>query len=204
MQVRAACEALRAAALPGLLDLTPAYTTVLATFDLRRMTPDAETLVRSALSGIRADHRRPGRRIDVPVCYGGVHGEDLATLAETCGLTSAEAVELHCGVEYEVAFIGFAPGFAYMHGLPEKLATPRLSSPRTRVAAGSVGIAGGQTGLYPGGTPGGWRLIGRTPLRVFDADREPAALLAMGDRVRFVPISQGEFERRHGLEERGR
>ena len=103
-------------------------------------------------------------------------------------------IRLHAEADYEVAFIGFTPGFPYLNGLPRQLATPRLPSPRVRVPIGSVGIAGEQTGIYPHPTPGGWRLIGRTPLRLFDTSRPAPSLLSMADRLRFVPISEREFD----------
>lgn len=197
-RVRAACEALRAAAIPGLVDLTPAYTTVLITFDALALGSDgsnAERDVRGALKGLAAvSEAVSARLVEIPVCYDTSHGEDLEDLAAAHGLTPAEVATLHSSAEYRVAFIGFTPGFPYLRGLPERLSTPRLPSPRPRVTAGSIGIAGTQTGIYPGGTPGGWRLIGRTPLRIFDADRHEPALLAMGDRVRFIPITTSEFD----------
>jgi KipI family sensor histidine kinase inhibitor len=195
-QIRAACTALSAACIPGLRDLTPAYTTVLLTFDALTLDSDsAERAVSAALANrTRATPVQAARLVDIPVCYGGAHGEDLAPLAAARGLTPDQVVALHIAAEYRVAFVGFTPGFPYLRGLPDTLATPRLPSPRPRVAAGSIGMAGTQTGIYPGGTPGGWRLIGRTPLRVFDVEREQASLLAMGDRVRFTAITPAEFD----------
>ena len=194
-RIRAACIALRAAAIPGLLDLTPAYCTVLATFDALSIEPGTEEAVRAVLSGpMNTTEAGVARVIEIPVWYGGPHGEDLEALARAHDLTPSETVALHASAEYRVAFIGFTPGFPYLTGLPDRLATPRLPSPRLRVEAGSIGIAGSQTGIYPGGTPGGWRLIGRTPLRIFDPARERPALLAMGDRVRFRSITAAEFE----------
>lgn len=194
-RIRAAFAALSAASIPGLLDLTPAYTTILATFDARRIDAETEAAVRTALAGAGTTAAPPSREVEVPVCYGGRHGEDLEDLARAHNLTADETISCHTSAIYTVAFIGFNPGFPYIRGLPDQLATPRLASPRPRVPAGSIGIAGTQTGIYPGGTPGGWRLIGRTPLSIFDPARDPAALLAAGDRVRFTPISAAEFDR---------
>lgn len=126
------------------------------------------------------------RTITIRVRYGGADGPDLVAVAAHCGLSEEEVIERHAGAVYRVGFMGFSPGFGYLVGLPEALATPRLSSPRTRVPAGSVGIAGMQTGVYPQATPGGWRLIGRTDAVMFDAEREPPSLLRVGDVVRFV------------------
>jgi inhibitor of KinA len=126
--------------------------------------------------------------VEIPVCYGGEFGPDLADVCEMSGMTEAQAIELHSSVEYLVYFLGFVPGFAYLGELPKELVTPRLAAPRRRVAAGSVGIAGNQTGVYPFATPGGWRLLGRTPTKMFRADRDGLSLLSIGDRVRFRPI----------------
>ncbi len=130
---------------------------------------------------------------EVPVCYEVEFAPDLGEVASLCGRTPAEVVELHRAGRYSVRFIGFSPGFPYLEGLAPALHVPRRESPRPRVPAGSVAIAGAQAGIYPCETPGGWRIIGRTPLRLFDAMRSPPALLGIGDEVRFVPISAGEF-----------
>lgn len=135
------------------------------------------------------------RVVEIPVCYGGDLGPDLAWMATRAGLTESEVVGLHSAGVYTVRFLGFAPGFAYLAGLPGVLHAPRLETPRTRVRAGSVGIADGRTGVYPSASPGGWRLIGATPVRMFDPGAEPAARLAAGDRVRFVPIDRQAFDR---------
>ncbi len=195
-RVRLALRALTGAGIPALLDVTPAYTTLLLSFDPLALVPDAaEHAVRTALSRADSTPACPESVVvEVPVCYDAPHSPDLPELAASHNLTPAEVVALHSSAEYRVAFIGFTPGFPYLSGLPDQLATPRLPSPRARIEAGSVGIAGKQTGVYPGGTPGGWRLIGRTPLRIFDPGRERPALLTHGDRVRFLPISAAEFE----------
>ena len=134
------------------------------------------------------------RLIEIPVCYSGDFAPDLGEVARRAGLSSDEVIALHSGATYTVHMIGFTPGFPYLAGLDQRLATPRRAEPRTRVAAGSVGIGGEQAGIYPMATPGGWNLIGRTPLALFDPSREPAALLRVGDRVRFMAISLAQFE----------
>lgn len=141
--------------------------------------------------------------VTVPVCYGGTFGPDLDELADHHQLSAAEAVQRHAEAVYEVSMIGFMPGFAYLAGLDDKLATPRKSTPRPCVAAGSVGIAGRQTGIYPLQSPGGWQIIGRTPLRLFDPGRAHPSLLKVGDRVKFKAISATEFERFGELDEGG-
>jgi inhibitor of KinA len=135
-----------------------------------------------------------GAAIDVPVCYGGDLGPDLADVARAAGCDEAEVIRLHASREYRVFVVGFVPGFAYMGPVDPRLALPRRSSPRTRVPAGSVAIAAGQTGIYPMETPGGWHLIGRTPIRPFDESRPEPALFHPGDRVSFRPIPRGEFD----------
>jgi KipI family sensor histidine kinase inhibitor len=134
------------------------------------------------------------RAIDVPVCYGGAHGPDLDALATTLGLDVADLVARHAGGDYRVAMIGFAPGFPYLLGLDASLHAPRRAHPRTRVPRGSVAIGGAQTGIYPSELPGGWQLIGRTPLVLFDPEREPACLFSPGDAVRFHAITPAAFD----------
>ena len=137
-----------------------------------------------------------GAHLEVPVCYGGELGPDLDAVAHATGLTTEAVISLHTSREYRVFVIGFVPGFAYMGPLaPELAAVGRRASPRTRVPPGSVAIAGGQTGIYPIETPGGWRILGRTPVRPFDEHRNPPVLFAAGDRVRFRPIDRAEFDR---------
>lgn len=131
------------------------------------------------------------RYIEIPVVYGTAAGPDLGEVARHAGLTEKQVVELHSSMDYVVWFLGFQPGFPYLGGLPEKLATPRRDEPRLQVPAGSVGIGGAQTGIYPLATPGGWQLIGHTPLPLFDPDRDEPVLLRPGDTVRFIPQKEG-------------
>ena len=134
------------------------------------------------------------RLIEIPVCYGGTHGPDLAGVAAKHKLTAAQVIRRHTAPTYLVYFLGFLPGFAYLGGLALSLATPRRDTPRSLVPVGSVGIAGAQTGIYPLETPGGWQIIGQTPLRLYDTHRQPPALLAAGDRVKFIAITEKQFE----------
>jgi inhibitor of KinA len=172
----------------GVLNLHPAYCSVLVVFDPVRLDhADLEAALRTRLERLESMDLPEPRTVEIPVCYGGVFGPDLNDVAALNGLTPDQVVELHCSPIYRVHFLGFAPGFAYLGGLPEALATPRLPVPRKQVPVGSVGIAGNQTGVYPVATPGGWRLIGRTSLAMFRADRDPMNLLDIGDCVRFRP-----------------
>jgi inhibitor of KinA len=178
------------------VNLQPAYCSLLISYDPCAVEQaEVESLVRKFEQ--RAEHTEvpQPRRIDIPVCYGGEFGPDLTEVAALHGLTPERIIELHISQIYHAYFLGFAPGFAYLGDLPEKLATPRLATPRKTVTPGSVAIAGKQTAIYPLATPGGWRLLGRTPLEVFRTDRSPMGLISVGDEVRFFPISAAEFTR---------
>jgi KipI family sensor histidine kinase inhibitor len=178
----------------GIRNLHPAYTSLLVEFDVLTLRQDElEAILRQYLDRIEDVRLPEPRLLEIPVCYGGHFGPDLADLSSMHGITPSQAVELHVSAVYIVFFLGFVPGFAYLGGLPKALATPRLTSPRRNVPAGSVGIAGDQTGVYPFATPGGWRLIGRTPVAMFRPDRSDMSLLSIGDRVRFTPISRKRF-----------
>jgi inhibitor of KinA len=194
-QVHRLAAALRDEPIDGVLNLHPAYSSLLIKFDLRRTTHEA---IEDALS-VRLHRKQSssvaGRMVEIPVCYDHECGPDLASLARTRGLLVEDLVRIHSQTTYAVYFLGFAPGFAYLGAVPEAIAAPRLASPRHRVEPGSVGIAGRQTGIYPCAVPGGWQLVGRTPLAMFCADRNPMALLACGDDVRFRPISREEYVR---------
>jgi KipI family sensor histidine kinase inhibitor len=195
-RVHAAASALHAAQLPGLVDIAPAYATLAlhyepaAWVDANGGHPwrNFEAAVRAVLAAPPAPGPTARRLVEIPVCYGGDFGPDLDALADHARLGAEEVVERHAGAMYTVAMLGFAPGFPYLFGLDPALHMPRRASPRTRVPAGSVAIGGAQTGIYPSELPGGWQLIGRTPLVLFDADRDPPSLLMPGDRVRFVAI----------------
>jgi KipI family sensor histidine kinase inhibitor len=180
---------------PGLIDAVPAARSLLLRFDPHAF--DREAVAREA-SFWETDFAIIGhsRRHEIPVWYGEEAGADLAQLAAERSLSEKDFVRLHCEAIHRVDFLGFAPGFAYLSGLPEILASSRLATPRVRVPAGSVGIAGKYSGIYPAALPGGWRLIGRTPLRIFDPFRSDPAPLAPGDSVKFVPIEGREFRAR--------
>lgn len=175
----------------GILNLHPAYASVLIDFDPRRLRYDlVEALVRERMVVLEERAVSDARTVEIPVCYGGAFGPDLEDVARHTGLTAARVVEMHALAPYLVYFLGFSPGFPYLGGLPPQLATPRLSAPRKVVPAGSVAIGGSQTGIYTVDSPGGWRIIGRTSLRLFDPAATPPALLRIGDAVRFVPTPE--------------
>jgi inhibitor of KinA len=173
--------------LPGVCNVHPAYNSVLVSFNT--LSVEAAALERT----VRKLHERAAslpqpapRTVEIPVHYGGEFGPDLPDVAAFHHLAPEEVVALHSAADYLVSFLGFSPGFPYLDGLPLELATPRLDSPRKHVPAGSVAIGGSHTGIYPLASPGGWRVIGRTPLRLFRPEADPPTLLRMGDHVKFV------------------
>ena len=176
----------------GILNLHPAFVSVLIDFDPRLRThAEIEELVLERLETAPERESEAARLVEIPVVYGGAGGPDLDDVARHASLPPAEVVTLHCSAEYQVSFVGFSTCFPYLSGLPAALATPRLTAPRKHVPAGSIAIGGAQAGVYPLASPGGWRLIGRTSVPLFDPQGEPPALLRMGDRVRFVPATEG-------------
>jgi KipI family sensor histidine kinase inhibitor len=178
----------------GVRNLHPAYCSVLVKFDaLKLEQADLEKILKQYLARLEAITLPEPRRVEIPVCYGGEHGPDLLDVSALHKTTPEKVIELHSSATYVVYFLGFVPGFAYLGELPGALVTPRLATPRRRVAPGSVGIAGNQTGVYPVATPGGWRLLGRTPIQMFRPDRSELSLLSIGDRVRFTPISPERY-----------
>jgi len=195
-------EAIAGARGRGVTDVVAAYTTVTVFYDPSQFAAPAGDAFAQVCQFIRSCAPRAGapvhgpaaRLVEIPVCYGGELGPDLGTVAGRAGLAAAEAAALHAGADYQVYAVGFTPGFPYLGGLPAALHTPRRDTPRPRVPAGSVGIGAAQTGVYPLASPGGWQIIGRTPLSLFRPTLDPAALLRPGDRVRFRSISQAEFE----------
>lgn len=199
-QVHAVVGKLRDSAPPWLIDCVPAYASLAIFFDITALPEsDPTKVVREFLSAMldqseSSTDSAESRLVEIAVCYGGDHGPDLEDVADRCGLTTAQVVEKHSQTDYVVAMLGFSPGFPYLLGLDATLAVPRLATPRTHVPAGSIGIGGAQTGIYPNEGPGGWRLIGQTPHRLFDARRDPPTLLLPGDRVRFLPIDAARFQ----------
>lgn len=183
------------------LECVPAYASLLLRFEPAAWRGDAgdtpHALVRAAITDVLAAAdvaHAPAREVVIPVLYGGAHGPDLGTVARHAGLSEAEVIARHVAGHYRVAMLGFAPGFPYLLGLDPRLAVPRRADPRARVPAGSVAIGGMQTGIYPEALPGGWQLIGRTPLTMFDMRATPPSRLQPGDRVRFEAIDAARFD----------
>jgi KipI family sensor histidine kinase inhibitor len=193
---------IRERGLAWVTDVVPALVTVAVCFDARTAREAAErraALERMLLDALkRASEPRadaPARTVEIPVCYDPAFAPDLEEVARRTGLDAVRVVELHAAAPHRVLMIGFAPGHPYIGGLDARLAVPRRASPRLRVEAGSVAIANAQTAIYPFAIPGGWNVIGRTPLALFDPAREPASLLEPGDEVVFVPVTRTEFDR---------
>lgn len=192
----ALADSLQAAAIAGVRDVVPTYRSVAVFFDPLRTNYDAllERIERDA-GRPAPDAARQAEPLRIPVCYGGDLGPDLGAVAAFGGISADEVIALHASATYRVFMLGFVPGFAYMGIVDARIAAPRHSTPRVRVPAGSVGIAGVQTGIYPAETPGGWQLIGRTPIKPFDANRAQPFLMKAGDAVRFYAIDRAEYER---------
>lgn len=181
--------------LASVRNLHPGYSSILVRFDAIRTThAELESQLREYIEQLDDMQLPEPRVVEIPVCYGGEFGPDLDDVAAFHKITSEELINNHAAPTYRVCFLGFVPGFPYLSGLTPALATPRLSTPRRAIPAGSVGIAGNQTGVYPFSTPAGWRLIGRTPLALFRADRAEMSLLSIGDSVRFSAISRARFD----------
>ncbi|MEA4823180.1 MAG: 5-oxoprolinase subunit PxpB [Clostridiaceae bacterium] len=179
---------------PGIRETVPTFRSLLITYHpailpYKKLIRTLEPLIARA-SGTSAGKRRV---IELPVCYGGQYGEDISDVAAHAGISIDEVVRRHSGTEYLIYMLGFLPGFAYLGGLDPTIVTPRLASPRTRIPAGSVGIGGEQTGVYPLDSPGGWRLIGMTPVKPYDPSRKEPILYQAGDYIRFVPIDEKTF-----------
>jgi inhibitor of KinA len=204
-----AFQHLQNADIAGAIELATAYTSVSVFFDPISVAKAAETpdkvfdwlaaRIRAAVAvgADRGRHRtvtqRRVRLVEIPVCYDPEFALDIDDVARRAAISPSEVIRLHSTAEYRVACIGFVPGFPFLAGLPKELATPRRDVPRKQIPPGSVGIGGDQTGIYPLRSPGGWNLIGRTPLRLFDPKKSPPALLRAGERVRFRKISREEF-----------
>jgi inhibitor of KinA len=190
----ATAKAVERAKLRGVVDVTCSYESVAVFFDLTRVDPDIEDNIRALIAspGVRVSGKK--RRVEIPVCYDEEFALDLERVANHTSLTADAIVVLHSSAKYTVACIGFMPGFPFLAGLPQQLRVPRLESPRTKVSAGSVAIANAQAGVYPLESPGGWNVLGRTPLQLFRVNESPPTLLRPGDCVQFRRITRAEFE----------
>ena len=175
-------------------EVVPSYKSILCVFDIAVMSlEDASAKIEETLKNLSRSPKTKGKVIEIPVVYGGQYGPDMAAIKKASGLTQSEVIDLHSSQDYRVCMMGFIPGFCFLSEVPEALQHPRHDTPRAEVPAGSVGIAGWQTGIYGLDSPGGWQIIGRTPLKLFDKTRESLFLMEAGDTLRFIPSSKALF-----------
>lgn len=188
-------ENLKKKNIDGILDILPTYRSILINYDPVKISYGemVETLKGLSKSN-KANQSDEVRLIEIPTLYGKEYGPDIEFVAENANLSVDEVIKIHSGTDYLVYMMGFMPGFTYLGGLDERIATPRLKSPRLKIEPGSVGIAGNQTGMYPLESPGGWQLIGRTPLKLFDDTKEPPVFIQAGDYIRYVSITKEEYD----------
>ncbi|MBQ9942099.1 MAG: 5-oxoprolinase subunit PxpB [Christensenellaceae bacterium] len=193
-QIRAFCLLLQQSDIPGITEVVPTYRSVMVHYE-PHVILYSELIARleELVAGSYDMHLPESKIVEVPVYYGDKSGPDLARVARHNGLTEKQVIDIHTRPHYLIYMLGFTPGFAYMGGMDERIATPRLESPRVKLPAGSVGIAGSQTGIYPIESPGGWQIIGQTPLVLYDHKREDPILFEAGQRIRFVPITREEY-----------
>ena len=187
-----------------MIDIIPAFCSLLINYDPRvisygEMKKRVQEIVKVE---VKAGETKK-KVYEIPVCYGGEFGPDIQAIADHAGLSVEEVIEIHSSRDYLIYMLGFLPGFCYLGGLDERIHTPRLASPRLKISAGSVGIGGSQTGIYPLDSPGGWQLMGMTPVKTYDPDREVPILVEAGDYIRFVPIDETEFYRIKELVDKG-
>lgn len=195
--IRQTIERIKALQLEGIIELVPTYCALLVEYDamLYSYSKICNIIEPTLEEGMTNTTNELVTVVEVPTVYGGEFGPDLSFVASHNHLSEDEVISIHSGTDYLVYMLGFIPGFTYLGGMDPRIATPRLSSPRTLIPAGSVGIAGEQTGTYPSDSPGGWQIIGRTPVTMYDMSKAQAALLKAGDYVRYVPIDESEFHR---------
>lgn len=196
-RIRHVVTALSEETASGIVEMVPTYASLLVVYDplivsYEELCHHIRCIAADAKSGETSD---TVRIVEIPTVYGGEYGMDIENVCNHTGLSESEVVAMHSGTDYLVYMLGFIPGFTYLGGMNQALATPRLSTPRTLIPAGSVGIAGAQTGIYPSESPGGWQIIGRTPLTLYDSSKEQPTLLSAGDYVRYVPITEEEYQR---------
>ena len=195
-KIAATVQLMREQHIEGVVDVIPSFCALLINYDPRVIGyEEIKGRIKDLLKvEIKAGDERK-KIFEIPVCYGGDFGPDIATIAEHAGLTEQEVIDIHSSRDYLIYMLGFLPGFCYLGGLDERIFTPRLASPRLKIDAGSVGIGGLQTGIYPLDSPGGWQLMGKTPVKTYDPGREVPILVEAGDYIRFVPIDEEEFYR---------
>lgn len=195
-KISATVQLMREQHIEGVVDVIPAFCSLLINYDPRVISYKEIRKRMQALLKVDAKAGEQRKRVfEIPVCYGGEYGPDIANIAEHAGLSEEEVIRIHSSRDYLIYMLGFLPGFTYLGGLDERIHTPRLANPRLKINAGSVGIAGSQTGIYPLDSPGGWQLMGMTPVKTYDPNREVPILVEAGDYIRFVPVDEAEFKR---------
>lgn len=193
-QITAFVHLLKEQHIEGVTDLIPAFASLLINYDPRVIGyKDLKARIEELLKIEVSEEASEARVFEIPVCYGGEYGPDIANIAENAGLSEQDVIDIHCSKDYLIYMLGFLPGFVYLGGLDERIHTPRLANPRISIPAGSVGIAASQTGIYPLNSPGGWQLLGMTPVKTYDPERETPILVEAGDYIRFVPVTEEEF-----------
>lgn len=203
-KIAATVQLMRDQYIEGVVDVIPAFCSLLINYDPRVIAYEEIKERIQGLLKIEVKGSENRKRVyEIPVCYGGEYGPDIANIAENAGLSEEEVIKIHSSRDYLIYMLGFLPGFCYLGGLDERIHTPRLANPRIKINAGSVGIGGSQTGIYPLDSPGGWQLMGMTPVKTYDPDREVPILVEAGDYIRFVPIDEEEYKRIKELVERG-
>lgn len=195
-KIALALEELKEIKADGIIDVLPTYRSILINYEPSKIRFN-ELL--DLLKSIKLDGAKKGegkvKLIEIPTLYGGEYGPDISFVAEHAKLSEEEVIKIHSGTDYLVYMMGFLPGFTYLGGLDERLVTPRLKSPRLKIEAGSVGIASNQTGMYPVESPGGWQLIGRTPLKLYDESKNPPVFIEAGNYIRYVPINEDDYKK---------
>ena len=180
----------------GIVDMIPAFVSLLVNYNPLVISYEKLRVRLEAILQMKTEAQETVRRVyEIPVCYGGEYGPDLQNIANHAGLSPREVIDIHMSRDYLIYMLGFLPGFCYLGGLDERIHTPRLQTPRLKIPAGSVGIGGSQTGIYPMESPGGWQLMGKTPVKTYDPDRQVPILVSAGEYIRFVEIDEAEFRR---------
>lgn len=194
-RITAVVRMMKAQQIEGMVDMIPSFCALLINYDPRVISYGAIKERIEKLLELDVETEESETRIfEIPVCYGGEYGPDLENIAKLAGLTVQEVIDIHSSRDYLIYMLGFLPGFSYLGGLDERIHTPRLANPRLKIRAGSVGIGGSQTGIYPLDSPGGWQLLGLTPVKTYDPDREVPILFEAGDYIRFVPVTEDEYQ----------
>lgn len=203
-KIAATVQLMKEQHIEGVVDIIPAFCSLLINYDPRVISYVEMKQRMQDLIKVDAKAEAGRKRVfEIPVCYGGEYGPDIANIAKNAGLSEKEVIEIHSSRDYLIYMLGFLPGFTYLGGLDERIHTPRLATPRIKINAGSVGIGGSQTGIYPLDSPGGWQLMGMTPVKTYDPEREIPILVEAGDYIRFVPITEAEYLEIKAQVERG-